>query len=148
MSRLQLERFLVDERGSAQLRHLHGTAHRVRSVLARRADVDRATASASLDDLRQRHASLEPKFDELRAIAGRVGRTVDRFVSRQQKLIWQDLRDFMAETEDLLPEALDGFDLGTVAGLDLLTPRGRDRVEQRLRTELEAWLEARDPEML
>jgi hypothetical protein len=138
-----LERFLVDERGRAQLEHLVATVHRIRGELARRAEVDLATASASIDELRQRQEDLEPQFDLLRAIGKRVGRTVDRFVERQQALIWQDLRDFMVDTEDRLPEAVAEFDLGSVAGLDLLTPQGRARVEDRLRAELEGWLEDR-----
>ena len=138
-----LEKFLVDERGRVQLEHLQATAERIRAELSRRADMDRATADASIDDLRQRQIALEPEFELLRAIAGRVGRTVDRFVERQESLVWQDLRDFMVETEELLPDAVAAFDLGSIAGLDLLTSRGRTRVEDRLRAELETWLEGR-----
>lgn len=138
-----LERFLVDERGRAQLLHLHRTAVQVGEELARQAEVDRATASASVDELRRRQEELEPQFQALQAIARRVGRTVDAFIARQQALVWQDLRDFMAEAEADLPEAVERFDLGGLASLDLLTAAGRARVEAQIRKELEGWLEER-----
>ena len=138
-----LERFLVDERGRVQMEHLVSTTRRVRAELARRADMDRVTADSSIVELRQRQEDLVPQFELLRGIARRVGRTIDRFVERQEALVWQDLRDFMVQTEEQLPEAVAGFDLGSVAGLDLLTDQGRSRVEDRLRAELEAWLEER-----
>lgn len=136
-----LEAFLVEERGQAQLAHLHHTARRIRNELGRFAEIDRATAQQSVEELRRRQEELEPSFRELDAIARRVARTVDGFVERQQVLVWQDLRDFMARTEAALPEAVAGFDLGGLAGLDLLTPRGRARVEATLRAQLEAWIE-------
>ncbi|MEZ4238527.1 MAG: dynamin family protein [Myxococcota bacterium] len=138
-----LERFLVDERGRAQLSHLHLTAKRFRDEVRRFAEVDRATAAQSVEELRQRQEELEPSFRELQAIAKRVARTVDSFVARQQVLVWQDLRDFMAKTESALPEAVGNFDLGNLAGLDLLRPSGRERVEAMLKRQLEAWIEER-----
>jgi hypothetical protein len=138
-----LERFLVEERGRAQLLHLSNTAHRVREELSRTADLDRATAADSVAALRRRQEELEPRFRELEAISRRVTRTVDAFVVRQTLLVWQDLRDFMAKTEAALPEAVAGFDLGGLAGLDLLTARGRARVEATLRKQLETWIEGR-----
>lgn len=138
-----LERFLVEERGRAWLLHLGHQARRARDDLARQAAVDRATASASVDELRERQESLGPRFKELEQIADRVADTVDAFVARQKVRIWQDLRDFLAATEDQLDEAVAGFDLGSVAGLDLLTPRGRQRVEKALQEALEAWLDER-----
>ncbi|MBX2803875.1 MAG: dynamin family protein [Myxococcales bacterium] len=138
-----LERFLVEERGRAQLAHLHTTAVRINAELERQAEVDRATASQSVDDLRRRQEELEPQFGELQVIARRVARTVDGFIDRQRTLVWQDLRDFMARTEAALPDAVAEFDLKGLAGLDLLTERGRARVEAQLRTQLEAWLEER-----
>lgn len=138
-----LERFLVEERGRAQLAHLHTTALRIRDDLARQSELDRATASESVEMLRRRQEELEPRFRELDVIARRVARTVDGFVERQQSIIWQDLRDFMARTEAALPEAVTGFDLGGLAGLDLLTPKGQARVEAQLRKQLETWLEGR-----
>jgi hypothetical protein len=138
-----LERFLVDERGRVQMEHLVSTVRRVRAELSRRADMDRVTADSSIVELRQRQEDLVPQFELLRAIARRVGRTIDRFVERQEALVWQDLRDFMVQTEEQLPEAVAAFELGSVVGLDLLTDQGRSRVEDRLRAELEAWLEHR-----
>ena len=138
-----LETFLVEERGRAQLRHLHTTAMRIAGELSRQAELDRATASESVEQLRQRQEELEPKFRDLEVIAKRVARTVAGFIGRQQKLVWQDLRDFMARTEADLPDAVSRFDLGGLAGLDLLTGRGRARVEAQIRTQLEAWLEER-----
>ncbi len=138
-----LERFLVHERGEAQLKHLHTSADRVRAELARQAEVDRATASASVEELKSRQDDLAPQFDELSVIARRVARTVDGFIVRQQKVVWQDLRDFMARCEAELPQAAADFDLGGLASLDLLTPKGRARVEAQLRKQLEAWLETR-----
>jgi len=138
-----LERFLIDERGQAQLLHLLGTAQRIRDDLVRQARVDRATAETSVDELRSRQADLEPRFVELERIQTRVCRTVDHFISRTKTVIWQDLRDLMARAELDLPDAVAQFDLGGLASLDLLTERGRARVESRLRTELESWLEGR-----
>lgn len=138
-----LERFLVQERGRAHLAHLHSTAQHVREELRRTAEIDRATARDSVDALRKRQEELEPRFRELDAIARRVKRTVDAFVSRQTSVVWQDLRDFMAKTELMLPEAVAGFDLGSLAGLDLIIPSGRARIEASLRKQLEAWLETR-----
>ncbi|MEQ1501144.1 MAG: dynamin family protein, partial [Myxococcota bacterium] len=138
-----LERFLVDERGRAQLAHLHHTAVRIRDEVRRMAELDRATARQSVEQLRKRQEELEPAFRELDAIARRVARTVDGFVDRQQVLVWQDLRDFMARTEAELPEAVAGFELGGLAGIDLLTGRGRARVEATLRKQLEEWIDGR-----
>lgn len=135
-----LQSFLVNERGRAQLNHLLATARRVRGDLARRADLDRATADATAEELRRRQEELAPKFAELDAIARRVARTVDGFVTRQQAAVWQDLRAFLARTEQDLPEAVARFDLGNLAGLDLLTPSGRDRIEARIREQLDGWL--------
>ncbi|MCA9489914.1 MAG: hypothetical protein KC621_08320, partial [Myxococcales bacterium] len=131
------------ERGRAQLGHLHTTASKVHAEVLRRAELDRATADASVDQLRQRQEELEPALRQLDAIARRVGRTVDAFVERQQVLVWEDLRDFVVKTEAELPDAVAGFDLGGVAGLDLFTPKGRTRVEAALRKQLEAWLDGR-----
>lgn len=138
-----LEGFLVEERGRAHLQHLLTTATRIEGDLRRQAEVDRATADESVDALRRRQEELEPRFRQLDAIARRVARTVDGFVQRQQALVWQDLRDFMARTEALLPEAVTTFDLGGLAGLDLLTQRGRARVDATLRRQLEGWLDGR-----
>ena len=138
-----MERFLVEERGRAQLSHLALATRSVHEDLQRRAEVDQATASASVDELRQRQEELAPRFADLEAIARAVGRRVDTFIARQQVRVWQDLRDFMARTEEELPDAVAGFDLGGLAGLDLITPRGRARVEAALREQLEDWLSAR-----
>ncbi|MBW2254936.1 MAG: hypothetical protein JRI25_10115, partial [Deltaproteobacteria bacterium] len=130
----------MEERGRVQLGHLAATARRIRADLTRQASLDRATADASAGELRKRQEELEPRFAELAAIADRVARTVDGFVVRQQVRVWQDLRAFLAETEERLPEAITGLELGGLASFDLLTPRGRMRVEERLREELEEWL--------
>ena len=132
-----LEQFLVEERGRAQLTHLHTTAKRIGAEVHRFAEVDRATAAESVSELKRRVEELEPSFKELQAISKRVARTVDSFVERQQTMVWQDLRDFMAQTEEALPDAVSNFDLGGLAGLDLLTPAGRARVEATLRKQLE-----------
>ncbi|MEO0600986.1 MAG: dynamin family protein [Myxococcota bacterium] len=138
-----LERFLVDERGQAQLAHLHNTAARIGDDVRKVAELDRATASESVEALRERQAELEPQFAELEVIARRVARTVEGFIDRQKALVWHDLRDFMAKTEAELPYAVAEFDLGGLAGLDLVTQRGRARVEAQIRTQLEEWLEMR-----
>ncbi len=141
-----LEHFLVSERGRAQLEHLVGITRRIGDELARQAQIDRATADASVAELKARQAALEPQFQELQAISRRVGRTVDSTIERLQALVWQDLRDFLARTEEELPEALESFDLGGLAGVSLLTPGGRERVEAEIREELEAWLAQRAAE--
>ena len=138
-----LEGFLVQERGRAQLAILADTARRVRSELARQAEIDQATASASVEELRARQEELAPRFDQLQAIAERVGITVDRFIERQQALVWQDLRDFLARAEDELPDAIASFDLRGLAGLDMITPAGRERAQTQLREQLEEWLSER-----
>ncbi len=138
-----LERFLVEERGHAQLAHLHNTAFRIGGEVRKVAELDRATASESVEALRRRQAELEPRFAELEVIARRVARTVEGFIDRQKALVWHDLREFMAATEAELPYAVAEFDLGGLAGLDLVTQRGRSRVEAQIRTQLEAWLEMR-----
>ncbi len=138
-----LERFLVDERGSAQLQHLYGTVRRIHADLQRQAQVDRATADASVAELEQRQAELAPRFQQLEVIAQRVERTVDGFIERQQQAVFHDLRAFVAATERALPEAVADFDLGGLASLDLLTPRGRARVEAQLRDQLRSWLDER-----
>jgi hypothetical protein len=138
-----LQRFLVDERGRAQLGHLVVTAKRVRADLARRAELDRATADGSAEELRRRQEELLPKFRDLDAIARRVARIVEKFVERQKVAVVQDLRAFLARTEAELPEAIAGFDLGNTAGLDLFTAAGRARIESRLREQLDAWLAGR-----
>jgi hypothetical protein len=138
-----LEKFLVEERGEAQLRHLRVQVRRARDAVVRQSALDRATADASMEELRRRYESLEPRFRELAQIADRVADTTHTFVDRQAVRVWQSLRDELAAAEAALPDAVDGFDLGSVAGLDLLTPRGRERVEKRLHAALEAWLDAR-----
>lgn len=138
-----LERFLVQERGRAQLLHLVRQAERIRDGLARQAAVDRATANASIEELRERQEALQPRFAELNQIADRVADTVDAFVARQKVRVWQGLRDALSRAEDDLDTAIKGFDLGNAAGLDLLTPRGRERIERALQEQLEAWLDAR-----
>jgi len=138
-----LEAFLVDERGHAQLRHLHGSVVRIHEQLQRQAELDRATADASLEELEARQQELAPRFDQLAVIAKRVARTVDGFIERQQQAVFHDLRSFVAATERDLPEAVTAFDLGGLASLDLLTPRGRSRVEAQLRDQLRAWLDER-----
>jgi hypothetical protein len=138
-----LQTFLIEERGAAQLAHLHSTAQRIHDDLARQAQLDRSTAETGVDELRARQAELEPRFDDLSRVQRRIERTVDHFVERTKTVVWQDLRAVMAAAEEELPTAVLGFDLGGLASLDLLTERGRARVEARLRTELEAWLDAR-----
>ncbi|MFT7520959.1 MAG: GTPase SAR1 family protein, partial [Kiritimatiellia bacterium] len=138
-----LERFLVSERGNAQLMHLVGQATLAHDVVARQAAMDEATASASVEDLRERAEKLQPRFSELETIADRVADSVDHFIVRQQNAVWHSLRGFLAETEDQLEDAINGFDLGTVPGFDLLTTRGRKRVEQALQEQLESWLDER-----
>lgn len=139
----ELERFLVDGRGRAQLHHMAQAVARLHAEARRQAEVDRATAETSMEELRARQAELAPRVDQLRAIAGRVADSIDAFVERQRLHIFQDLRRFVAEVEDELPDAVATFDLGNTAALDLLTPAGRSRVETTLRLELETWLEER-----
>ncbi len=138
-----LERFLVDERGRVQLRVLRDAVLRLRRETTRQGEMDRATADASVEELRGRVEELAPRFKQLHAIARRVARTVEGFVARQQALVWRDLRDFMAQTEADLPEAIGSFDLGPAARLDLITPKGREKIERALREQLEAWLAER-----
>ena len=138
-----LERFLVHERGEAQLRHLQGAVTRIHEGLRRQAELDRATADASIEELEQRQVDLAPRFDELAVIARRVARTVDAFIERQQQAVFHDLRSFVAATERDLPDAVAAFDLGGLASLDLLTPKGRNRVEAQLRDQLRTWLDDR-----
>jgi hypothetical protein len=138
-----LEHFLVHERGRAQLEHLVMVTRHCSDEIARQAALDRATADSTAAELSQRQEELAPRFDELSRIAARVERIGTRFVQRQQDLVFQDLRDFIARAEEELPDAVAGFDLGSVAGLDLLTPSGRNRVEARLREELRIWLDQR-----
>ncbi|MEM6927598.1 MAG: hypothetical protein AAF602_11755, partial [Myxococcota bacterium] len=121
----------------------HNTAVRIGDEVRKVAELDRATASESVEALRERQAELEPQFAELEVIARRVARTVEGFIDRQKALVWHDLRDFMAKTEAELPYAVAEFDLGGLAGLDLVTQRGRARVEAQIRTQLEEWLEMR-----
>ncbi len=135
-----LERFLVHQRGRAHLARLAGAARRVGDEIERSAALDRATAAASVDELRSRAEELGPRFDALSAIADRVDRIATRFVERQQVAVWQDLRAFLARVEGELPDAVAQFDLGGLAALDLLTARGRARVEAALRTRLDSWL--------
>jgi hypothetical protein len=138
-----LEHFLVDERGHAQLTHLASVARLSRDALAQQAALDQAAADASLEDLEARQLALEPQLAELRAVAGRVGRIVDDFIGRQQVLVWQDLRQFLSDTERELPAAVSSFDLGPMAGLNLLRPSGRAVVEAKIRVQLDEWLEDR-----
>jgi len=139
----ELERFLVDGRGRAQLLHLAHAVSRLHETARRRAEVDRATAETSIEELQARQSELAPRVEQLRAIAGRVADSIDAFVQRQRLAIFQDLRRFVAEVEDELPDAVADFDLGNAAALDLLTPAGRTRVETNLRLALEEWLEGR-----
>jgi GTPase SAR1 family protein len=138
-----LARFLVEERGRVEIERTFGAIRRLRSEVGRRAELDRATALATAEELRKRQEDLLPQFAELEAIARRVGRTVDGFVERQKIAVWQDLRDFLARTEEDLPDAVARFDLGALRGIDLLTPRGRDRVEAHIKEQLETWLAER-----
>jgi hypothetical protein len=138
-----LERFLVHERGRAQLARLHAAVARQREALATAAALDRATAGASVEELRTRVASLEPRFGGLRAIAARVERLTRAFTARLPTVIWQDLRAFLARSEAELPEVVSELDLGRFAAFDLLTPRGRARVEADLRVALDRWLAGR-----
>ena len=138
-----LARFLVEERGAAQIAHLRAQVRRTRDAVVRQAALDRATADASIEELQRRYNALEPRFRELLQIADRVADTTAAFVDRQAVRVWQSLRDELARAERDLPDAVAAFDLGTVAGLDLLTPRGRERVEQRVHAELESWLDQR-----
>ena len=138
-----LEDFLVHERGAAQLRHLGDAVTRIHAGLRHQAELDRLTADASIEELEQRQAELGPRFEELAVIARRVARTVDAFIERQQHAVFHDLRSFVADTERDLPDAVAAFDLGGLASLDLLTPRGRHRVEAQLRDQLRSWLDER-----
>jgi tellurite resistance-related uncharacterized protein len=138
-----LERFLVHERGRAQLlRGLH-LAERAFDGVQRQAALDRATARTSVEELRARHEALAPDLDRLGRIAARVADTVDAFVAREAERTWQSLRAALADAEADLPRAVDTFDLSTIAGLDLLTPAGRARAERVVAERVEAWLEER-----
>lgn len=138
-----LESFLVHERGRAQLlRSLH-LAQATLDGIERQAALDRATAQASVEELRARQQALAPQLDALDQIAERVDETVRAFVDRQATRTWQGLRQALAQAESDLPQAVDELDLGAIAGLDLLTPAGRGRVERTLHTEIERWLESR-----
>ncbi len=138
-----LERFLVEERGAAQVRHVIGSLQRARAEVDLAASLDRASASATADELRKRQADLQPRFLELEAIARRVERTVDAFVARQEEAVVRELRGFLAVAEIEVPDAVARFDLGAMAAVDLLTERGRKRLEARLRDALDAWLAER-----
>ncbi|TVQ93228.1 MAG: DUF1971 domain-containing protein [Deltaproteobacteria bacterium] len=136
-----LERFLVHERGRAQLlRSLH-LARATLDGVERQAALDRATAKASVEELRARQAALAPQLDALDQVAERVDDTVQRFVDRQATRTWQSLRTTLSRAEAELPEAVGELDLGAVAALDLLTPAGRARVERTLHREIERWLQ-------
>lgn len=139
----ELATFLIQERGRAQLEYLHSTAERMQTKLQAQAQVDRATAATGLDELLARQTELEPRFAELERIQRRVDRSAAGFIERTQTALWQDLRRTLADAERDLPAAVAEFDLGGLASIDLLTERGRARVNAKLRTELEAWLEDR-----
>lgn len=138
-----LARFLVEERGRAQLAHAARTARATRDQLASASALDRATFDATVEELRDRRDALTPQLDALDNLAARIGRTVTAFTARQQERVWQDLRVFLEETEDQLPTVLAGFDLGAAPALELLTPGGRLRIGERMRTQLEAWFDHR-----
>ena len=139
----ELAQFLIQERGRAQLEYLYSTAQRIHLKLQAQAQLDRATAATGLDELLARQAELEPRFAELERIQRRVDRSAAGFIERTQTALWQDLRRTLADAERDLPAAVGEFDLGGLASIDLLTERGRARVDAKLRTELEAWLEQR-----
>jgi hypothetical protein len=138
-----LERFLVDERGRAQLQRGLGLAERALDGVERQAALDRATAEATLDELRERLARAGPQLEALAQVAARVAETCDAFVAREATRTWQGLRAALAEAERDLPEAMDRMDLGAVAGLDLLTPGGRARAQRAIQERVEAWLDER-----
>jgi hypothetical protein len=138
-----LSAFLIHERGRVEVERVIGSVRRLQREVERRSALDRATATATAVELRARQEALAPQFESLMAVSRRVGRVVDGFIARQQVSVWQDLRDFLAEVEEEVPDAVAGFDFGPRSGLDLLTPRGRERVEQQLREQFETWLAQR-----
>ncbi|TNE85754.1 MAG: hypothetical protein EP330_24260 [Deltaproteobacteria bacterium] len=137
-----LSTFLVEERGAAQLARLRAVAEYARGELARQAELDRVSAAASVEQLLARQEELAPRFAELERLAGRVDRIVAHFVERQQKRVWQDLREHLVHCQEALPDAVAELDLPGLAGVELLTPAGRARAEAVLHTALEGWFAA------
>ncbi|MCO4744658.1 MAG: dynamin family protein [Proteobacteria bacterium] len=131
--------FLVDERGRAQLERLYGAAAHARTSVRRQAQLDRASAAASVEELEARQAELGPRFDELERVAVRVDRTVAHFIERQKVRVWQDLRTHLVSLQEGLPDAIADMELPGLAGLDLLTSAGRARAEAALQQGLETW---------
>lgn len=138
-----LEHFLVHERGRAQLLRGLALAERILAGIERQEALDRATAQASVAELRARHEALTPQLAALSQVAERVAESVDRFIELQAEQTWQGLRATLAEAEAELPQAVADLDLGAIAGLDLLTPTGRARVERTLHEQVQGWLEER-----
>jgi hypothetical protein len=138
-----LHHFLVHERGRAQLQQVLDTVRAEHAGLYRRAAMDAATASTTVQTLRARQAELEPRFAELNVVAERVARLVEDFIGRQQALVWADLRDFLDQTEDALPDGLADAELGAIPSLRMLGPGGRERLAAHLRDHLDGWLNRR-----
>lgn len=134
-----LSTFLVEERGRARLLRLQSVANHARRELGRQAELDRASARASVEELQHRQAELSPRFEELERVAERVDRIVGHFVDRQAARVWQDLRSHLVHLQQVLPDAISELSLPGLAGVELLTPAGRARAEALLQTALEGW---------
>ena len=129
-----LERFLVEERGAAQLKHLHTTAVRIQAELQRQAELDRATASDSVEKpARARQEELEPQFsgtghDRAPGSANRGG--VHR--PSAEAGVARPARFHGARPRQICPRRSPQFDLGRPSGAGPAHPsrpspgRGRD----------------------
>lgn len=138
-----LEHFLVHDRGALRRRQLDSTLHGIQQELDARQQLARATAAASAAELGERLEQLSPQLERLDAVAKRVEQLAYRFVDEQAERVWTELRDFLQQTEELLPSAVSEIDVGGLAGLSLLVPSGRERIEQRLHDGLNRWLDRR-----
>ena len=94
-----LSRFLVDERGGAELARARVTAE---AALARTEEAVRrrlATLDAPLEELRERIAGLEPRFGELHQIRDLTLARIDAEAERQSEAIAVEFEALVAEIE-------------------------------------------------
>lgn len=138
-----LQRFLVHDRGRAQLHQVLATLDAERAQLDRRAALDAATATLSAQALQDRQTNLQPQLAALSEAAARVERIVDRFIDQRRAAVWTELRDLLDRAEDDLPRALAEAPLGALPAVRMLGPGGRDALAVHLRDHVNGWLSER-----
>lgn len=143
-----LANFLREERHRARQLSDGTLVRETRAALKKFVDVQKTILNKPVEELKKKHAELQPKLQMLRDVAQQIDNSLTAKASVVSQALCNSFDEYASEhIEKPLPEMVDGLDLGPAdsifmsfdAAMDLFRPEGkkfRDRISAHLQRQI------------